>query len=195
MINVDQSNNSLLRGQMIIQRKALSPEKIKEDSHYICKKIIQTKILNDSDAVMVYFPYNHEVDIKELFEYSWAKGKTVAFPKIIQKHVMKFYVVDDYKHLEIGSYNIMEPTSECSLFIPNNKTVMIVPGTVFYPTQKGIGRIGYGGGYYDCYLEKYQSKITTLAVAYDFQIVSEDDILQLPHDQYIDHLITPTITL
>ncbi|GAK06480.1 5-formyltetrahydrofolate cyclo-ligase [Geomicrobium sp. JCM 19038] len=61
--------------------------------------------------------------------------------------------------------------------------VTVVPGVAF--NNKGY-RIGYGGGYYDTFLEKYPS-IATISLLYDFQL--HQKVHEEPHDQRVDYLI------
>ncbi len=186
------NSNSQLRKSMIQQRKTLSPEQIKALSHCICEKIICSKEYYQVENIMVYYPMEHEVDIKEFIDHAWNQKKTIAFPKIISKHIMSFYIVDRYEQLKAGKFNIKEPVEGCTVFIPTKPTLMIVPGTAFAPSSKGIARIGYGGGYYDYYLNQYKSKIISYGVGFDFQVKNEDQIVMASHDQYIDRLITPS---
>ena len=46
---------------------------------------------------------------------------------------------------------------------------MIMPGVAF---DRHCRRVGYGGGFYDRYLEKHQ-KLTRLALAFSFQMMEE----------------------
>ena len=61
--------------------------------------------------------------------------------------------------------------------------LIIVPGVAF--SKKGE-RLGYGGGFYDRFLEHH--KVYTIGVAYDFQIMNS-----LPteeHDRKLNEIIT-----
>ena len=66
---------------------------------------------------------------------------------------------------------------------------MILPGVAFDSKKN---RVGYGGGYYDKYLDKHPNH-KTIALAYDFQILP-----MVPHDSYDkkpDYIITETRTI
>ena len=61
-----------------------------------------------------------------------------------------------------------------------------MPGLAF---DKEHNRIGYGGGFYDRYLERYaDTDFIKVALAYDFQIF--DKLKVEEHDQKIDAVIT-----
>ena len=62
---------------------------------------------------------------------------------------------------------------------------VLVPGMAF--TQDGR-RLGKGGGYYDCFLER-EPDHETLALAYGFQMV--ETLPGEEHDRPVDMVITP----
>ena len=65
------------------------------------------------------------------------------------------------------------------------KILILVPGLAF---GRDMNRIGYGGGFYDTYLEN-RPYITKAALGYDFQIFSS--LPCEPHDIKMDLIITP----
>ena len=100
---------------------------------------------------------------------------------------MDFFKFDRSTPLSEGSYKILEPESDIMLE-PDDRTLILIPGVAF---SLDGGRIGYGGGYYDIYLEQhYLSK--KIAVGYDFQIVDELPIEE--HDIKPDFIISEKTT-
>ena len=62
-----------------------------------------------------------------------------------------------------------------------------MPGLLF---DLNGARIGYGGGFYDRYLEKYPEPLK-IAIAYDFQVMDAiEDTLIEPTDIKPDFLVT-----
>lgn len=120
----------------------------------------------EAEQLLVYADYNHEVMTGFLIEEAWKKGKEVAVPKVVGKD-MVFYKLTDWKQLEPGYFGIPEPSyGEIAEW---EDAVMIMPGVAF---DNNCHRVGYGGGFYDRYLEKHP-KVKTIAAAFEFQILPE----------------------
>lgn len=76
--------------------------------------------------------------------------------------------------LSPGAMGILEPVpAVCPCADGEEQALIIMPGVAF--DRKG-NRIGYGGGYYDRYLQRHSAHIT-VAAAFEFQIFDE-----VPHE-------------
>ena len=70
---------------------------------------------------------------------------------------------------ETGAHGIREPGRKHQYIVsPERIDFVVVPGLVF--DLRG-GRIGFGGGYYDCFLKKLSPRAVTAGVAFAFQLV------------------------
>ena len=80
---------------------------------------------------------------------------------------MDFYLISEYTQLAPGAMNILEPTAYCEKItvFPEN-TLMIMPGVAF---DENLNRVGYGGGYYDRFLDKHPD-LNIIAVGYELQL-------------------------
>ena len=118
----------------------------------ITKELLKLIKENSFSAVLLYAPKKFEADVMGVFEET---DIPVYFPRC-DKDEMDFYEVDDLSKLQLGSFNVREPEVNCPIFIPkeNEKYLIVVPGIAF---DKNGYRIGYGKGFYDKYLSKYQS--------------------------------------
>ena len=76
-----------------------------------------------------------------------------------------FYKLTDFAQLEKGYFGIPEPAR--GEIIQWEDAMMIMPGVAFDPQNH---RVGYGGGFYDRFLEKHPM-IKRVAVAFEFQIL------------------------
>lgn len=159
-------NKKEIRKEVLKIRSNLTETEIAYRSNIICRKILNTKEYNEANDICLYMPMRNEVDVTLLIKEIIKDKKTVWLPRI-NGEIMDFYYYDENTKLVDGPFNTKEPFSEMKL-VPNDNTLIIMPGAAF--TVEG-DRIGYGGGYYDKYLEKYPCCKTT-AVCYDFQIVN-----------------------
>ena len=86
--------------------------------------------------------------------------------------------------LSVNNYGILEPINVDKDKIANDFDIIVMPGVAF---DENGNRIGYGGGYYDKYLEKNIFKAKKVALAYEEQILEriESDF----HDIKVDFII------
>ncbi len=156
-----------LRAEIRQKRSLMSDEDILSLSNDICKRIISYKEYNEAKAILVYVPLRGEVDTIPIIEDALSQGKTVAVPRVSGRS-MEFYQIKSMMDLQPGYMGILEPKDDCTL-ISEPEAFMIMPGTAF---DKALHRCGYGGGFYDRYLERFP-KLKCIAAAFDFQIYDE----------------------
>lgn len=167
-------NKKELRKKILDLRSQLAADEVKTQSQTICTRVTEEKVYEETKNVCLYMPVRNEVDVSYLLTDARDSEKNVWLPKV-RDNDMEFCLYAENTELVSGAYGIPEPSSEYALE-PDEGTLIIMPGAVF--SCKG-DRIGYGGGYYDRYLEKYPM-CKTIAVCYDFQLL--DDIPYEPHD-------------
>ena len=109
------------------------------------KKKLQNKIVGS------YFPVNFEADTFEIMKIFKQKGFKISLPVIGPKFDMNFYFWNLNDPLHVNKYGIPEPKSKKKV-IPS---ILLIPMVAF---DKKLNRLGYGGGYYDRFLEKHEKK-------------------------------------
>ena len=136
-----------------------------------------------SKIVGGYYPTNYEIDDLEILNYFYKKGSTISLPKIKKKSQMEFY--EWYKNdlLVINNYGIPEPVI----------TNIVYPDILFVPLvafDEELNRLGYGGGFYDRYIQKISKikKIVKVGLAFSFQKLK--NIPTSKHDKKLDIIIT-----
>ncbi|TCK98234.1 5-formyltetrahydrofolate cyclo-ligase [Natranaerovirga hydrolytica] len=171
-----------IRNLIIHQKKSLPFEWVKENSEIIAQKAVEHKMFQKCERVFVYMPFNEEVRTEKIIETAWSHNKKVAIPKIINKK-MAFYYINDFNEVKKGFYNILEPINNNKASM-DHQTLVIMPGLAF-DTKKN--RIGYGGGYYDQYLDN-QKPLYKIAITFDFQVLKS--IPNEPNDIKPDEIMT-----
>ena len=186
-----------IRKAVLTERSALDEETVALASQVICQKIMGIDVYEEATDVCLYMPMQNEVDVLLLAEAAEEDGKRVWVPKVIEKTtgkgdekkagVMVFNRFTGLGEEDIitGAYDIRESRSE-EILEPNDKTLIIMPGAVFTPWKD---RIGYGGGFYDKFLDEHP-QCKTIAACYDLQVVDELPVEE--HDRKPDYVVSET---
>jgi 5-formyltetrahydrofolate cyclo-ligase len=137
--------------------------------------------------VVAFWPLPREIPLRPVLDGLLADGKRLWFPRTLQERgAMEMVDVADLdRDLAQGRWGLHEPVAEPSEAVPLDLLVL-VPGEIF---DLHGARIGKGGGYYDRWLAAHPSAVR-LAVAWDAQ-VHPGQLPQGPHDERMDHLLTP----
>ena len=140
------------------------------------KKIFKNKIVGS------YYPVNFEADTFQLMKMFKQKGYKLSLPVISSKYDMNFYTWNLNDPLYVNKYGIPEPKTKIKV-IPS---VLLIPMVAY---DKRLNRLGYGGGYYDRFLKKYEKKnILKIGLAITCQ-----EVKKLPtnnFDKKMDYILT-----
>lgn len=139
------------------------------------------------DWFYLYIPYGSELSTWPVILKLWEMGKRVAAPRVLGNEeypCMEFFEIRTKEDLREGFQGILEPCG-AGFLVPEGRICMLLPGLAFSRDGK---RLGYGGGYYDCYLGRYKEKeIDTSGFCYDVQVVEE--LFTEEHDMLLKQLI------
>ena len=142
----------------------------------IKKKFFKNKIVGS------YYPVNFEADTSQVMKMFKQKGYKLSLPVISSKYDMNFYTWNLNDPLYVNKYGIPEPKSKIKV-IPS---ILLIPMVAY---DKRLNRLGYGGGYYDRFLKKYEKKnILKIGLAITCQ-----EVKKLPtnnFDKKMDYILT-----
>ena len=170
----------------VIRKKILKVRKKKSKNLEINFRNI-LKILNKSKTsgkiIGGYYPYNHEVNTLKILEKFEKLNYQISLPKIKKNFQMDFFKWSVKDLLSINKYGIPEPITD-KIVYPN---ILLVPLIAF---DKHLNRVGYGGGFYDRYLERVKKikNIMTIGLAYSFQKVQKIPVNK--YDIKLDFIVT-----
>lgn len=154
---------SELRKEQISKLKefANTKEKRAEDA-ILLEKLMSTDLIRRSQTIGVTASLPLEVDTSELIARLWDKGKEVYLAKARgdQNHTLDFLRYTYMSKLVKSKFGVEEVADEDAK-INNDLDLVIVPGLAF--ALDSHVRLGFGGGYYDRFLAKHDSKTVALA--------------------------------
>lgn len=172
-----------IRAEVKKRRREADEETLHEKSLQILERFRQLSAYKDASLLLAYVDAKREVETRLLMRCAWDDGKKVAAPRVDGDGIMHFYYLRSLKDLEPGAFGIMEPQADCRICEPE-EGLLLMPGVAF--DEQGH-RVGYGGGYYDRYLEKHPHLIH-IALAFEFQIFPE--VPSEKHDICPDLIVT-----
>ena len=164
---------SKLRKQVLHEMKALSQEQKQALDQTLTERLLQHPFYQEAKVIATYLSFPHEFQTQRLIEQALKDGKKVLIPKTYTKGRMDF-VVYDPQQLVKTAFGLLEPQGDLEVVDASQIDLIHVPGLAF--TTEGY-RIGYGGGYYDRYLEHFPGN--TLSTIYPCQI---QDFIPENHD-------------
>ena len=154
-----------LRRQIREQKRAMTEEEIVARSEALGKLFRASQLYQQAKTIYGYLPYNQEVRTVPMLEQAILDGKQVAVPKVIGDDMVFIYLTD-MNQVEKGYAGIPEPIANEPI-ATDETALVLMPGLAFDPQGH---RIGYGGGFYDRFLEK-EPDHPTLALCYEFQML------------------------
>ena len=128
----------------------------------LIKKRYKKKKINLS----IYHPASFEANVLKLFERDIISKLKILLPVLKANNEMHFHKWEKNNVLQINQFGMLEPTILSDHIVPD---IMLVP-LLAYDNQNN--RLGYGGGFYDRYLNKYlktNNNILTIGIAFSFQ--------------------------
>ena len=174
-------NKSQIRKKILKIRKKNNFKKLKIDFKNLLYILKNENIKGKN--IGGYYPYNYEVDVIKILNEFEKHNYQISLPKIKKNSQMDFFNWSSKDPLSVNKFGIPEPVSNKKVY-PN---ILLVPLVAF---DKNNNRIGYGGGFYDRYIEKIRKRknVVTIGFAYSFQKVK--NIPTNNYDIKLDFIIT-----
>ena len=174
-------SKSKLRSKILNLRKKNSYKKLKLYPNRIFRFLEKNKI--NFKNVGGYYPSNHEIDDLDTLNFFRNKRVNISLPIIRKNNQMDFFEWTTKDPLKINKYGIAEPISAKKIY----PDIIFVP-LVAYDNDKN--RLGYGGGFYDRYLEKMGKikKILKIGLGFSYQELKKIPINK--YDKKLDLIMT-----
>ena len=153
------------------------PKEIKDEKDTaIAGQVRRLWQYENNSILLVYVSTDIEVDTFRIICQAWEDGKKVAVPRCVpDSRNMEFYYIDSTDELEPGMFGVLEPAANPErLYDEKDGGLCLVPA--FSYDWQGY-RLGYGKGYYDRFLSRFEGNIVGICYS---------DCVQrsLPHGRY-----------
>ena len=174
--------NDVINSRNLIDQKTLSHNSLK-----ITEKLLSLPFISSASTFMLYLDFKNEVKTDKLVLDLLNMQKTVAAPITIKsEHKLLPHKISNLESdLTFGAYGIREPLSTTLSIDVKDIDVLIVPAVSY--DLDGY-RLGYGGGFYDRFIESLNPNCITVGIAFELQVF--EDIPKEPHDAKLDYIIT-----
>jgi 5-formyltetrahydrofolate cyclo-ligase len=148
--------------------ESLSEMEVRHYNLLIQEKFFKSDSWNQAEVIGITVSRGREVETRDIIERAWKEGKKVSVPKCYPDNKsMAFYILNDFTQLEEVYFGLKEPKVDETVIVEKNDIeLLIVPGVCY--TLNGF-RVGYGGGYYDRYLEHFHGN--TVSLLFECQLV------------------------
>lgn len=176
-----------VRKKAVETRDSIDEESRQQKSEEIAKKILEADWFKETDIVLSYHAFRSEVEVDALNRAVLTQGKKLYLPKnYVKEKQIRFFEITDLSKLKRGYQKIWEPTGEEPEFSfetvkeEQKKVLMIMPGTAY--DARGY-RMGYGGGYYDRYLNAHEAEWKMIDFMTVFAAFSEQKMILIPGER------------
>ena len=178
-----------IRKQILEKRSNLSLEEVDKKSELIIKNL--TPYLKNAQNIMIFTDMKNEVRITKLIELYPEKNFFISKIVNSKNREMKINKYNE-NELVLHKFGYYESSSD-DFYDEKILDIVIVPALAFDFSKN---RIGFGGGYYDTFLNKVRGKNKNtlfIGVCYDFQMIEEVPIEG--HDITLDLVINESEVL
>ncbi len=170
-----------------IRKKFLKLRESKSQKGYIINfkdiiKVIKKKGIKGK-IIGGYYPYNNEIDCIQILKKLETKSYIISLPKIKNNFQMDFIQWSFKEPLVVNKFGIPEPSTGKVKF----PDIILIPLLSF---DTNLNRVGYGGGFYDRYIQRVKKikKPLLVGLAYLFQRVKKIPINK--YDMKLDFIVT-----
>lgn len=174
-----------LRAGRLAARDAIGAAERVEKSLSLASHGMGAIDLDRGTIVSGFLPIRSEVDVRPLLDLLRDRGARICVPVVLDKETIVFRELVPGAELVAGVFGTVGPGAEAAELEPD---IMLVPLAAF--DRRGH-RIGYGGGYYDRAIHRFQQKGCNprlIGIAFDCQEVAS--VPDEPHDIRLHGILT-----
>jgi 5-formyltetrahydrofolate cyclo-ligase len=177
-----------IRRAVLAARDAMPAGERARRDRAITERLVSLPEVRDARTVMAFWSFGSEVSMHPSLAALAGAGTRTALPRIVEGELeVRIYAPGDT--VTPTSFGAMQPADGRT--VPADEVdVVCVPGVAF---DRAGGRVGYGGGFYDRFLNRAERAVR-VGIAYDLQVV-RDELPAGRFDLRVDLIVTDTETI
>lgn len=126
----------------------------------IYQQIFASSVWQQAQVIGLTLSEAVEFDTKPLIAAALSCGKKVAVPRSLKNRHLDFCELRATTPVVRSKFGVLEPQESAQRIAAENLELLIVPGLAF--TASGA-RLGFGGGFYDQFLNDYHGIVVSCA--------------------------------
>lgn len=147
----------VLKNLEMLSRDTCKKEEIEAN---ILAQLFKSDTWKKSKVIGTTLAMSKEFDTNPLIKQAIIERKTIVVPRTFGIGKMDFYYFDFEEPLKQTSFGVLEPMND-QKYSKKDIDLIIVPGVAF--SKEGY-RVGFGGGFYDRYLENFEEATVSLVL-------------------------------
>lgn len=173
-----------LRRRVRAQLASLEAEQLRREDDAMFARFLALPQVENAHTIFAFWGIpGREPETGRLVQELTARGKRVGLPRMLPEHQMEVRLYDPAIPMHSVAFGIQEPGEDCPLIAREEIDLILVPAVCY--DRQGY-RLGFGGGYYDRWLEHFSGARVGLCRS----CILQDHVPTEPHDTKVDTLIT-----
>ena len=174
----------VLRARLRREIAALTPQERLESDRALFDRFLSLPQVEKADTLFLFWGIpGREPETEYLVRELTRQGKRVGLPRMLPGHQMEVRQFDPRIPMKQAAFGIWEPSEEALLLSKADIGLVLVPAVCY--DRRGY-RLGFGGGYYDRWLEDFAGRTVGLCRG---SLLQEQVPIE-EHDARVDVVLT-----
>lgn len=174
-----------IRKEVLDKLNTKDPMQRMDESRQLFKSCLELIKKQQYQSIGIYYGQFPELETYQLCDYLYEHNYKVLVPRVEKERQMTFREYRGEDSMELSNFGVYQPMEHLPIFNAEEIELLIVPGLAF---KENGERIGFGGGYYDRFLEKFPF-IPTVSMVFPEQIYPLNAWKIESHDILVNKII------
>lgn len=173
-----------LRARLRREIAAISPEECLESDRALFDRFLSLPQVQAADTLFLFWGIpGREPETERLVRELTRQGKRVGLPRMLPGHQMEVRQFDPCIPMKQAAFGIWEPSEDAPLLEKKDIALALVPAVSY--DRRGY-RLGFGGGYYDRWLEDFSGRTAGLCRG----VLLQEQVPIERHDARVEVVLT-----